>query len=68
MELYFLFFVVEGAVTFVNNSMFSLELLLGLVFSTLRFDVWVSSWRFGYSWRGVVEKIHDCVCRYGTLK
>ena len=40
------FLVVEGAVTFLNNSTFSLELLLGLVFSALGFDVWVSSWRF----------------------
>ena len=46
MELYFSIFVVEGAVTFLNNSMFSLELFLGLVFSTLGFDVWVSSWIF----------------------
>ena len=46
MDLCFLFFVVKGAVTFLNNSMFSLELLLGLVFSAIGFDVWVSSWIF----------------------
>ena len=32
--------------TFLNNSMFSLELLLFLVLSALGFYVSVSSWRF----------------------
>ena len=38
MELCFLFFVVEEEVTFLNNAMFSLVLLLGLVVSTIGFD------------------------------
>ena len=43
MELYFLFFVVEEAVTFLNNAMLSLMWLLGLVVSAIGFEFWGSS-------------------------
>ena len=43
MELCFLFFVVVEAVTFLNDAMFSLVWLLGLVVSAFGFDFWGSS-------------------------
>ena len=43
MELYFIFFVVEEEVTFLNNAMFSLVWLLGLVISAISFEFWGSS-------------------------
>ena len=70
MELCFLFFVVEEYVTFLNNTMFSLVWLLGLVVSVIGFEFWGSSWRIWVTVAGGggIEKIHYCVCRSGTLK
>ena len=45
MEFCFLFFDDLEAVTFLDDAIFSLVLLLGLVVSAFGFDFWVSSWR-----------------------
>ena len=43
MEFCFLFFDDVEAVTFLDDAMFSLVLMLGLVVSAFGFDFWVSS-------------------------
>ena len=43
MEFYFLFFDDVEAVTFLDDAMFSLVLMLSLVVSAFGFDFWVSS-------------------------
>ena len=68
-EFCFLFFVVEGAVTFLKNSMFALVWLVVLVISAHGFEFGVSLWRIWMAITGgIFGKIHDCVCRSGTLK
>ena len=43
MEFCFLFFVLEGALTFLNNAMFLLVWLLDLVVTMIGFEFWGSS-------------------------
>ena len=45
MDFCFLFFDDVEAVTFLDDAMFSLVLLLVLIVSAFGFDFWVSSWR-----------------------
>ena len=45
MEFCFLFFVMEGAVNFLKNAVFSLVWLLGSIVAAFNFGLWVSSWR-----------------------
>ena len=54
MELCFLFFVVVEAVTFLDDAMFSLVLLLGLVWLFLRSVLifWAHREEFGWLLRG----------------
>ena len=69
MKFCFLFFVMEGAVNFLKNAVFSLVWLLGSIVAAFNFGLWVSSWRIWVNVAGgVFGKSHDCVCKSSTLK
>ena len=59
----------EGAVTFLDNSMFLLMWLVVLVIFANDFEFGVSSWRFWMAVGGIfVRRSYDYVYRSGTLK